>query len=219
MDISNCALWISFIAPNPLPPRAAPPRMPGSSSCGDLSADSDPETTGPGDARVRVGVGPTPAIAPVDRGTPVATTDHTAADIAARGFTDHTAPNATALRGRRVQQKGNQQQRRRTNKPKLFHGHPPSCSHSSPAGGLGAFVGRHGGMNPAGRARGRENMMPAYIGQPAGHEKGSATALSPPRSDMFSLKPVGRRTNSERFRSAPRTGRPLRGRLSVRQTD
>jgi hypothetical protein len=25
-----------------------------------------------------------------------------------------------------------------TNKPKLFHGHPPSCSHSSPAGGLGA---------------------------------------------------------------------------------
>jgi hypothetical protein len=47
-------------------------------------------------------------------------------------------------------------------------------------------------MNPAGRARGRENMMPAYIGQPAGHEKGSATALSPPRSDMFSLKPVGR---------------------------
>ena len=74
-------------------------------------------------------------------------------------------------------------------------------------------------MNPAGRARGRENMMPAYIGQPAGHEKGSATALSPPRSAMFSLKPVGRRTNSERFRSAPRTGRPLRGRLSVRWTD
>jgi hypothetical protein len=66
-----------------------------------------------------------------------------------------------------------------TNKPKLFHGHPPSCSHSSPAGGLGAFVGRHGGMNPAGKIRGRENMMPAYIGQPAGHEKGSATTLSP----------------------------------------
>jgi ABC-type uncharacterized transport system substrate-binding protein len=37
-------------------------------------------------------------------------------------------------------------------------------------------------MNPAGRARGRQNMMPAYIGQPAGHEKGPATALSPPRS-------------------------------------
>jgi hypothetical protein len=33
--------------------------------------------------------------------------------------------------------------------------------------------------------------MPAHIGQPAGHEKGSATALSPPRSAMFSLKPVG----------------------------
>jgi hypothetical protein len=52
-------------------------------------------------------------------------------------------------------------------------------------------------MNPAGKIRGRENMMPAYIGQPAGHEKGSATALSPPRSAMFSLKPVGRRTNSD----------------------
>ena len=59
---------------------------------------------------------------------------------------------------------------------------------------------------PGDKIRGRENMMPAYIGQPAGHEKGSATALSPPRSAMFSLKPVGRRTNSERFRSAPRTG-------------
>ena len=46
-------------------------------------------------------------------------------------------------------------------------------------------------MNPAGRARGCENMMPAYIGQPAGHEKGSATALSPPRSAMFSLSPSG----------------------------
>ena len=90
---------------------------------------------------------------------------------------------------------------------------------AAPVGGLGAFVGRHGGMNPASKIRGRENMMPAYIGQPAGHEKGSATALSPPRSAMFSLKPVGRRTNSERFRSAPRTRRPLRGRLSVRQTD
>jgi len=74
-------------------------------------------------------------------------------------------------------------------------------------------------MNPAGTIRGRENMTPAYIGQPAGHEKGSATALSPPRSAMFSLKPVGRRTNSERFRSAPRTGRLLCGRLSVRWTD
>ncbi len=30
-----------------------------------------------------------------------------------------------------------------------------SCSHSAPEGGFDAFIGRHGGMNPAGRLRGR----------------------------------------------------------------
>jgi hypothetical protein len=33
------------------------------------------------------------------------------------------------------------------------------------------LVGRQGGMKPAGRLRGRENMMPAYVGQDAGYEK------------------------------------------------
>jgi hypothetical protein len=33
-----------------------------------------------------------------------------------------------------------------------------SCSHSSPDGGCGADVGRHGAMKPAGRVRGCESM-------------------------------------------------------------
>jgi hypothetical protein len=33
-----------------------------------------------------------------------------------------------------------------------------SCSHCSPEGGCGAWMGRHGAMNPAGRARGCVNM-------------------------------------------------------------
>src|SRR3984893_18801482 len=35
-----------------------------------------------------------------------------------------------------------------------------SCSHCSPEGGCGALMGRHGAMNPAGRARRRDNMDP-----------------------------------------------------------
>jgi hypothetical protein len=34
-----------------------------------------------------------------------------------------------------------------------------SCSHRSPEGNLSVFVGRHGAMNPAGRAR-KRNIMP-----------------------------------------------------------
>ena len=33
-----------------------------------------------------------------------------------------------------------------------------SCSHSSPEGGCGALVGRHGATKPAGRTRGRNDM-------------------------------------------------------------
>jgi hypothetical protein len=34
-------------------------------------------------------------------------------------------------------------------------------------------------MNPASKIRGRENMMPAYIGQPGGHEKGLSDRAIP----------------------------------------
>src|SRR5215831_12022978 len=38
-----------------------------------------------------------------------------------------------------------------------------SCSHWLPEGNLSVLVGRHGAMNPAGRVRGRDNMVAAHI--------------------------------------------------------
>jgi hypothetical protein len=40
-----------------------------------------------------------------------------------------------------------------------------SCSHTAPDGGLGAFVGKHGGMNPDGKVRGRDNISESYIAE------------------------------------------------------
>jgi hypothetical protein len=40
-----------------------------------------------------------------------------------------------------------------------------SCGHSSPEGGRGAFVGRHGWTKPAGRVRGRDNKALYLAGQ------------------------------------------------------
>jgi hypothetical protein len=43
--------------------------------------------------------------------------------------------------------------------------HLISCSHSAPEGRCEAFVGRHGAMNPAGRARGRNDITPGVTVQ------------------------------------------------------
>jgi hypothetical protein len=40
-----------------------------------------------------------------------------------------------------------------------------SCRHTAPDGGLGAFVGKHGGMNPDGKVRGRDNISESYIAE------------------------------------------------------
>jgi hypothetical protein len=49
-----------------------------------------------------------------------------------------------------------------------------SCSHTVPAGGRGALVGRHGAMKPSGRVRGRNGGMALEFRGGTGLGKGSA---------------------------------------------